>query len=84
MRQGKCYYEVRCTDDGLSRVGWSLGSASFNLGMDARGFGFGGTGKKSNSRQFDTYGKPFGNGDVVGCFLDCDEGKIHFAVNGTR
>lgn len=52
--------------------------------MDARGFGFGGTGKKSNSRQFDTYGKPFGNGDVVGCFLDCDEGKIHFAVNGTR
>ena len=29
----------------------------FNLGTDSNGFGFGGTGKKSNARQFDSYGE---------------------------
>ena len=34
--------------------------------MDAIGYGFGGTGKKSNKRNFETYGKPFQLNDTVG------------------
>ncbi len=34
--------------------------ASLDLGTCKHGFGFGGTGKKSNNRQFDDYGEPFG------------------------
>ncbi|PNH01211.1 ATP-dependent RNA helicase Ddx1, partial [Tetrabaena socialis] len=55
---GKVYYEVTVNDEGLSRVGWSAATASLDLGTDRGGFGFGGTGKKSNSRQFDAYGQP--------------------------
>lgn len=39
-------------------------------------------GKKSNSRQFDSYGAPYGQSDVVGCLLDCDSGTIAFSKNG--
>jgi ATP-dependent RNA helicase DDX1 len=39
-------------------------------------------GKKSNRKQFDTYGEAYGKNDVIGCFIDCDEGTIHFAKNG--
>ena len=41
-----------------------------------------GTGKKSNNRQFDTYGEPYGKGDVIGCYIDIDKGMIAFTKNG--
>jgi hypothetical protein len=47
-------------------------------GLDDQGFGFGGTGKKSVSRQFDDYGEAFGLHDVVGCLLDLDAGTVGF------
>lgn len=80
--QGKHYYEVEMTDEGLCRVGWSTVAAALDLGTDGQGFGFGGTGKKSNARQFDSYGEPFGLSDVVGCFLDLDAHEIYFSKNG--
>ncbi|XP_078483340.1 ATP-dependent RNA helicase DDX1 [Ciona intestinalis] len=82
VTKGKYYYEVLCKDEGLNRVGWSTLSADLNLGTDKEGYGFGGTGKKSNSRQFDTYGEPFTMHDVIGCYLDVDEGKIKYSKNG--
>lgn len=45
------------TDEGLCRVGWSTDKASLDLGTDKFGFGFGGTGKKSFGKQFDSYGE---------------------------
>ena len=45
------------TDEGLCRVGWSTMKSKHDLGTDKEGFGFGGTGKKSFGRQFDTYGE---------------------------
>lgn len=35
-------------------------------------FGYGGTAKKSHSRQFEDYGETYGQGDVIGCCLDCN------------
>lgn len=54
---GKYYYEATVTDEGLCRVGWSTAKASHDLGTDKEGFGFGGTGKKSYGKQFDSYGE---------------------------
>lgn len=45
------------TDEGLCRVGWSTDKATLDLGTDKFGYGFGGTGKKSWGKQFDTYGE---------------------------
>ena len=54
---GRYYYEATVTDEGLCRVGWSTLKAKLDLGTCKEGFGFGGTGKKSFGRQFDSYGE---------------------------
>ena len=79
---GKYYYEATVTDEGLCRVGWSSELASLDLGTDKFGFGFGGTGKKSNCKQFDNYGEAFGMHDVIGCLLDLQNSEISFTKNG--
>ena len=57
IHKGKYYYEATVTDEGLCRVGWSTQDAVYDLGTDRLSFGYGGTGKKSNNRQFDNYGE---------------------------
>ncbi|GAA30140.2 ATP-dependent RNA helicase DDX1 [Clonorchis sinensis] len=79
---GKYYYEAVVTDEGLCRVGWSTLRASYDVGTDAESFGFGGTGKMSHCRQFDSYGESFGKGDCIGCFLDLNTGTISWSKNG--
>lgn len=80
--EGKYFYEATVTDEGLCRLGWSTEKATLNLGIDKFGFGFGGTGKKSHGKQFDSYGEPFGMNDVMGCYLDLDNGEIKWSKNG--
>ncbi|CAL8097098.1 unnamed protein product [Calicophoron daubneyi] len=80
---GRYYYEVTVTDEGLCRVGWSTLRASHDIGTDAESFGFGGTGKMSHRRQFDSYGESFGKGDTIGCFLDLENKTISWSKNGT-
>ncbi|XP_076629609.1 ATP-dependent RNA helicase Ddx1 [Colletes latitarsis] len=80
----KFYYEATVTDEGLCRVGWSTSQASLDLGTDKFGFGFGGTGKKSNARQFDNYGEAFGMHNVIGCYLDLSKGEISFSKDGVH
>lgn len=82
INKGKYYYEAKVTDEGLCRVGWSTQDAVLDLGTDKLGFGFGGTGKKSNSKQFDNYGEAYGKDDVIGCYLDLDLMKIKWSKNG--
>lgn len=61
-----------------------LFQGSLDLGTDLYGFGFGGTGKKSNNKQFDTYGESYGLNDVIGCALDLDIGALSFYKNGVN
>lgn len=82
LGNGRFYYETTVTDEGLCRVGWSTEKASLDIGTDAFSFGFGGTGKKSNNRQFDDYGEAFGIQDVIGSMLDLESGEISFTKNG--
>uniref|UniRef100_A0A336MTA5 ATP-dependent RNA helicase n=1 Tax=Culicoides sonorensis TaxID=179676 RepID=A0A336MTA5_CULSO len=79
---GKYYFEASVEDEGLCRVGWSTEKAVLDLGTDRFGFGFGGTGKKSNNKQFDNYGEAFGKSDVIGCLLDLVKMEISFTKNG--
>lgn len=79
---GQYYYEATVTDEGLCRLGFSTPQASLDLGTCRFGFGFGGTGKKSNNKQFDDYGGPFGKADVIGCHLDLENLEIRFSKNG--
>ncbi|XP_065896909.1 ATP-dependent RNA helicase DDX1-like [Dysidea avara] len=79
---GKVYYEATVTDEGLCRIGWSTRKATHELGKDEHGFGYGGTGKKSSSSQFDDYGESFGKADTIGCFLDLEVFTISFSKNG--
>ncbi|XP_069172141.1 ATP-dependent RNA helicase Ddx1-like isoform X3 [Procambarus clarkii] len=57
--------------------------AALDLGTCKSGFGFGGTGKKSNCKQFDDYGESFGLRDVIGCYLNLDAMEMHYSKNGT-
>ncbi|XP_033358638.1 ATP-dependent RNA helicase Ddx1 [Bombus vosnesenskii] len=82
LGKDKYFFEAIVTDEGLCRVGWSTSQASLDLGTDKFGFGYGGTGKKSNAKQFDNYGKAFGMHDVVGCLLNLSKGEISFTLNG--
>ena len=63
-------------------MGFSTDKARLDLGTCPFGYGFGGTGKKSNNRQFDDYGKAFGKNDVLGCYLDLDNMEIAYTLNG--
>ncbi|KAJ8870560.1 hypothetical protein PR048_029583 [Dryococelus australis] len=80
--KGKFFYEAIVTDEGLCRVGWSTPQANLDLGTDRFGFGFGGTGKKSYNKQFDSYGDAFGMHDVIGCYLDFENWTIKYSKNG--
>jgi ATP-dependent RNA helicase DDX1 len=66
----------------LCRVGWSTEKATHDVGTDTFSFGFGGTGKKSNAKQFTDYGEAFGINDVIGCMLDLQNLEISFTKNG--
>ena len=80
---GRHHFEITVVDDGLVRCGWSTVAGSLDgLGTDSHSFGFGGTGKKSHGGAFETFGKPFGAGDVVGCSVDLERGVVNFSING--
>jgi len=59
-------------------------AAHYELGKDAYGFGFGGTGMKSFNGTFEAYGTKYGDGAVIGCFLDLEKLEISYSINGTH
>ncbi|XP_011087023.2 heterogeneous nuclear ribonucleoprotein U-like protein 1 [Sesamum indicum] len=70
----------------VCRVGISRGDdAVRNLGETVHSFGFGGTGKFSNSGNFFSYGGTFGVGDTIVCCVDLEDrpmASIGFSKNG--
>ncbi|KAK6154688.1 hypothetical protein DH2020_008936 [Rehmannia glutinosa] len=70
----------------VCRVGISRGDDDVRyLGETSSSFGFGGTGKFSNSGTFSDYGEKFGVGDTIICAVDLESwpmGSISFSKNG--
>lgn len=70
----------------VCRVGVSRGDEPVgDLGETEHSFGFGGTGKFSNSRKFSDYGMKFGIGDTIVCAVNLDSrplASIGFSKNG--
>lgn len=70
----------------VCRIGISRGDDDVrNLGETLNSFGFGGTGKFSNSGTFVNYGESFGVGDTIVCAVDLDSrpmASIGFSKNG--
>ena len=77
------YFEVTQMSGGLCRVGWATLAAKLDLGKDAHGFGFGGTGKKAHNNKFEDFGEAYGEGDVIGCLLDRKRRVVSYTKNGT-
>ncbi|XP_056334411.1 heterogeneous nuclear ribonucleoprotein U-like protein 1 [Danio aesculapii] len=72
-------------DPHVVRVGWSLDSCSTQLGEETFSYGYGGTGKKSTNYKFGDYGEKFGEGDIIGCYIDFDsheQVEMAFSKNG--
>ncbi|XP_077579601.1 heterogeneous nuclear ribonucleoprotein U-like protein 1 isoform X1 [Stigmatopora nigra] len=72
-------------DPHVVRIGWSINHSSTQLGEEPFSFGFGGTGKKSSDCKFADYGEKFGENDVIGCYIDFEQGdevEMAYSKNG--
>lgn len=67
---------------GICRFGWSTMAAHYEIGKDAYGFGFGGSGMKSFNGTFEAYGVKYVDGAVIGCLLDLEKREISYSING--
>ena len=46
-----------------------MDEAKLSLGEAPHSYGYGSTGRASCNDQFNSYGEPYGPGDVLGCFV---------------
>ncbi len=82
--KGRYYFEATVKSKGICRIGFSSMAAHTELGRDAHGFGYGGTGMKSNKNSFEKYGQTYGDGDTIGCYIELegDNPRIVYSKNG--
>ncbi|KAK3526697.1 hypothetical protein QTP70_032082 [Hemibagrus guttatus] len=67
------------------RVGWSVHGSSLQLGEEELSFGFDEAGKAVTGGKMEDFGKPFSEGDVIGCYAfisDGGETELSFSKNG--
>ncbi|XP_054848690.1 heterogeneous nuclear ribonucleoprotein U-like protein 2 isoform X2 [Eublepharis macularius] len=73
-----------CTENSLLRVGWSVDHSRTQLGEDEFSYGYDGRGLKAENGQFEEFGQPFGENDVISCFanFETEEVELSFSKNG--
>jgi len=88
---GKWYAEF-LLDTGNSGVGVIAGTTNPGtnryMGQDSYTYGYYSNGQKVNSGSYTSYGDSYttaadGSGDVIGVYIDADNGNIYFSKNGT-
>ncbi|CAG0896856.1 unnamed protein product, partial [Cyprideis torosa] len=85
VTSGKWYYEVEILTAGPMRVGWCCADMSpgISIGWDDRSWGYDGYNEeKGHAGSFESYGKQWQVGDVVGVMIDLVDRTISFSLNG--
>jgi hypothetical protein len=87
----KFYYEFTMTSIssgyccvGSSDVDQLAGLTPFNyLGYGSKSYGYFSSGSKTNNNGTSAYGATYTTGDIISVAVDCTNGAIYFAKNGT-
>jgi hypothetical protein len=87
VSSGKYYFEFTKTanssGNGLIMIGVSaLDKSSRTPGWGTYGWAYCGNGLKYSNSLSDSYGTVYTSGDVIGCALDMDNGKVWWSKNG--
>jgi hypothetical protein len=89
VTSGKYYWEIKVSSamsnfySGIATNQTDI-STTTTVGADAYSWAYvGSNGEKRYNGSSSAYGSALVNGDVLGCALDLDNGKIYWSVNGT-
>ncbi|EDV29875.1 uncharacterized protein TRIADDRAFT_52741 [Trichoplax adhaerens] len=84
VRRGKWYYEFHVNSPGMMRVGWcsEFFEAGKEVGGSSNSYSYDGFLARKWNHGSESFGKTWNKGDIVGCLLDLDTGKISFTLNG--
>uniref|UniRef100_A0A4D5R9V0 Ryanodine receptor 44F n=1 Tax=Scolopendra viridis TaxID=118503 RepID=A0A4D5R9V0_SCOVI len=85
VTSGKWYFEFEVLTAGPMKVGWARDSLppGIEIGNDENSWAFDGFNEcKYYGGNNESYGKQWQVGDVVGLFLDLNDGTISFSLNG--
>eukprot|EP00262_Sarcandra_glabra_P006517 TRINITY_DN18852_c0_g1_i1.p1 TRINITY_DN18852_c0_g1~~TRINITY_DN18852_c0_g1_i1.p1 ORF type:complete len:1277 (+),score=188.71 TRINITY_DN18852_c0_g1_i1:281-4111(+) len=84
--KGKWMYEVILETSGIQRLGWAALSCLFTdnkyVGDTEDSYAFDGKKVRKWNKEAEMYGQSWVVGDVIGCCVDLDIGKISFYRNG--
>ena len=88
LTSGKWYWETKCTvggtDSWIQGVQSSFPTAeSNNLGANANDYGYFCNGQTYTGGSGSAYGNTYGVDDIIGNYLDLDNNKMYWAINGT-
>ena len=89
LATGKWYWEVKATTipapDYITGIASTMStSATVWSGQNAGSYGYNATdGKIYNSASGSAYGNTYSAGNIIGVYLDLDNSKLYFAINGT-
>ena len=89
---GKWYFEAKLIAIGsgamfgiasIDEVAQEYGNTGFNVGEGTYQYAYNGNGNKKSADSETAFGNTYTTGDILGCAMDLDNGKIYFAKNGT-
>ncbi|XP_076313486.1 E3 ubiquitin-protein ligase RNF123-like isoform X1 [Tachypleus tridentatus] len=84
--RGKWQYEVMLGSVGVMQIGWATSGCKFSkekgVGDTPDSFAFDGSRIQKWNVTSHKYGEPWSLGDIIGCVIDLDNGKMAFYRNG--
>ena len=89
LSSGKWYWEVKAVSFTTGADYCAIGVSSTQitdtsqLGANSNDYGFGNTGTQNSGGSSSGYGSSYANNDIIGFYLDLDNNKLYFSINGT-
>ena len=89
VSSGKWYWEVKAVSYTTGAEYCAIGvsrtqiTGTSQLGANSNDYGFGNTGTQNSGGSSSSYGSSYANNDIIGVYLDLDNNKLYFSINGT-